>query len=337
MKMTEPRWAPWTDAPPDVDAALATIATSLFDWNKPQQTDSPIYLSDASTRAASTHRPQPDVSVDALIQELVNKRDTNNKYTAAASVCRSTFFERQDSNSNYVGCASFAGHESQLSIQGLEWTPPPPSSGSTHILTMEGGLYPTQGVAKGPLRTRTLSHSSSPLLPGNESFTLRDGRVAAASYHGTRRVIEAFQQRSASALEGSVLSEIRPDGGGGGVTPPDESKEQLTADENLSAMRELKLEALLEAFNLTLGQTRNAVLHLPECVRMILPISPEGETLSVGSLLHYSGGCRNCIFNSGRQGCHNGLNCVFCHHAHPRPKRRSRKRVSKTQPAPAEQ
>eukprot|EP01054_Gregarina_sp_Poly1_P000703 Gregarina_sp_Poly_1__702@NODE_1168_length_4874_cov_154_360100_g625_i2_p2_GENE_NODE_1168_length_4874_cov_154_360100_g625_i2NODE_1168_length_4874_cov_154_360100_g625_i2_p2_ORF_typecomplete_len400_score40_88_NODE_1168_length_4874_cov_154_360100_g625_i2281227 len=334
-----------------LDAALVAVASSLLSmqskdssWShKPHSADSPIYLSDASTRAASLSRPTSvgtggdGVSnpVDALIAELVSNQTPHefglerNKQTASASVCRSTFFDRE-------------------SFTGLDWTPPCTPT-VNNVLTLEGGLSSnsipasiamsrTQTV---PSRTRTFSYCS----PSHGGLLAEDGplsllptpsrdatlRMPAASYQAQRR---SFHKQPSFPLQdlqttpapshtpdttGSRLRRLSSNGSAQPVSPP---------DENLSALRELKLEALLRSFNLVLDNTHNAVVHLPDCVKTILPLTAEGEVLSVGSLLHYSGGCRNCIFNSGRQGCHNGLNCVFCHHSHPRPKRRSRRRVA---------
>eukprot|EP00418_Pyrodinium_bahamense_P081715 CAMPEP_0179063002 /NCGR_PEP_ID=MMETSP0796-20121207/27213_1 /TAXON_ID=73915 /ORGANISM="Pyrodinium bahamense, Strain pbaha01" /LENGTH=233 /DNA_ID=CAMNT_0020759915 /DNA_START=57 /DNA_END=758 /DNA_ORIENTATION=- len=47
----------------------------------------------------------------------------------------------------------------------------------------------------------------------------------------------------------------------------------------------------------------------------ILPRSPDGEVLSVGSMLHYSARCKPCIFWFQNL-CTKSIYCVYCHIAH---------------------
>lgn len=125
----------------------------------------------------------------------------------------------------------------------------------------------------------------------------------------------------------------------------DDDGQQVVGEDRPALQREAKLAYLLESLSLNLDPSGNAVSLLPPCVVEILPLGPENELLSVGSLLHwsrkiglvcrdgFSDSCRNCIFNSGRQGCQNGLKCVFCHYTHPKAKRRSRRRIQRADSA----
>jgi len=55
-----------------------------------------------------------------------------------------------------------------------------------------------------------------------------------------------------------------------------------------------------------------------------VPRDESGNATSVGSILHEEGTCKPCVFaHSERKECQNGVQCVFCHFAHP-PKRRLR-------------
>eukprot|EP00917_Polyrhabdina_sp_WS-2016_P021355 GHVP01046107.1.p1 GENE.GHVP01046107.1~~GHVP01046107.1.p1 ORF type:complete len:246 (+),score=29.27 GHVP01046107.1:1281-2018(+) len=79
---------------------------------------------------------------------------------------------------------------------------------------------------------------------------------------------------------------------------------------------ELDLELDKNCANVNDGQAEVLSHHVP--------ITPNGEFTSVGTILHKIGRCKPCIFmsNSGKSCCSNGFKCLFCHHAnHCHPKK----------------
>lgn len=55
-----------------------------------------------------------------------------------------------------------------------------------------------------------------------------------------------------------------------------------------------------------------------------VPRDQQGSLTSIGSIVHEEGTCKPCVFaHNERKACQNGVNCHFCHFAHP-PKRRMR-------------
>lgn len=49
-----------------------------------------------------------------------------------------------------------------------------------------------------------------------------------------------------------------------------------------------------------------------------VPLDPNGNPMSIGSIAHEAGTCKPCVFAyNAKKACANGIRCSFCHYVHP--------------------
>mmetsp|Transcript_107558 Transcript_107558/g.195647 ORF Transcript_107558/g.195647 Transcript_107558/m.195647 type:complete len:471 (+) Transcript_107558:70-1482(+) len=60
-----------------------------------------------------------------------------------------------------------------------------------------------------------------------------------------------------------------------------------------------------------------------------VPLDSNGNPTSIGSIGHYDGQCKVCLFVYAKPGCMSGVECSFCHFPHKRMKRKNKMRPCK--------